>query len=64
MVGEVKLKGKLELSEEVLKYLVVNHAKLTLTPRDWFEGSNTQFTRMNIASSLSKVQQAFQQLKK
>ena len=42
----------------------MNQAKLALTPGDWFEGSHTQFMRMNIASPLSKIKQAFQQLKK
>ena len=42
----------------------MNQAKLALTPGDWFEGSHTQFMRMNVASPLSKIQQAFHQLKK
>ncbi|MBA6157301.1 putative C-S lyase [Tenacibaculum sp. S7007] len=56
--------SKLNLSDAALKYLVVNQAKLALTPGDWFEGSHTQFMRMNVASPLSKIQQAFHQLKK
>ncbi len=55
--------SKLNLSDAALKHLVVNQAKLALTPGDWFEGSHTQFMRMNVASPLSKIQQAFHQLK-
>ncbi|MBG6129461.1 cystathionine beta-lyase [Aquimarina sp. EL_43] len=54
----------LHLSDNALKHLVVHQAKLALTPGDWFERSHTQFMRMNIASPLSKIQQAFYQLKK
>ncbi|WP_299158243.1 PatB family C-S lyase [uncultured Tenacibaculum sp.] len=56
--------SKLKLSDRALKHLVVNQAKLALTPGDWFEGGHTQFMRMNIASPLSTIKQAFQQLKK
>lgn len=56
--------SKLNISDKTLKHLVVNQAKLALTPGDWFETSHTQFMRMNIASPLSKIQQAFHQLKK
>lgn len=56
--------SKLNLSDAALKHLMVNQAKLALTPGDWFEGSHTQYMRMNIASPLSKIQQAFHQLKK
>ncbi|TXN38293.1 aminotransferase class I/II-fold pyridoxal phosphate-dependent enzyme [Flagellimonas hymeniacidonis] len=55
--------SKLNLSDTALKHLVVNQAKLALTPGDCFEGSHTQFMRMNVASPLSKIQQAFRQLK-
>jgi len=56
--------SKLNLSDAALKHLIVNQAKLALTPGDWFESSHTQFMRMNVASPLSKIQQAFHQLKK
>ncbi len=56
--------SKLNISDAALKHLVVNQAKLALTPGDWFESSHTQFMRMNVASPLSKIQQAFHQLKK
>ncbi|ALJ03968.1 aspartate aminotransferase [Pseudalgibacter alginicilyticus] len=55
---------KLNLSDAALKHLVVMQAKLALAPGDWFESTHTQFMRMNIASPLSKIQQAFYQLKK
>ncbi|WP_452218666.1 MalY/PatB family protein [Lacinutrix undariae] len=56
--------SKLNLSDAALKHLVVHQAKLALTPGDWFETSHTQFMRMNVASPLAKIQQAFHQLKK
>ncbi len=56
--------SKLNLSNAALKHLTVNQAKLALTPGNWFEGSHTQYMRMNVASPLSKIQQAFHQLKK
>ncbi|AUC23288.1 aspartate aminotransferase [Polaribacter sejongensis] len=56
--------SKLNLSDAALKHLVVHQAKLALTPGDWFESSHTQFMRMNVASPLAKIQQAFHQLKK
>lgn len=55
--------SRLKLSDKALKHVIVNQAKLALTPGDWFEGSHTQFMRMNIASPLSKIKQAFNQLK-
>lgn len=55
--------SELNISDAALKHLVVNQAKLALAPGDWFESSHTQFMRMNIASPLSKIQQAFYQLK-
>ncbi len=56
--------SKLNLSDATLNHLIIQQAKLALTPGDWFEKSHTQFMRMNIASPLSKIQQAFYQLKK
>ncbi len=56
--------SKLNLSDDALKHLIVYQAKLALTPGDWFEASHAQFMRMNVASPLSKIQQAFHQLKK
>lgn len=55
--------SKLNVSNAALKHLLVHQAKLALTPGDWFESSHTQFMRMNVASPLSKIQQAFHQLK-
>ena len=54
----------LKLSDAALKHLVVNQAKLALTPGDWFDASHTQFMRVSVASPLSVIQQAFHQLKK
>jgi len=56
--------SKVDISDAALKHLVVSQAKLALTPGNWFEDSHTQFMRMNVASPLSKIQQAFYQLKK
>ncbi len=53
----------LNLSEEALKNLVFNNAKLALTPGSWFDKNHAKFMRMNIASPLPKIQQAFYKLK-
>ncbi len=55
--------SKLQLSDDALKHLIIKQAKLALTPGEWFESRHTQFMRMNIASPLEKIQQAFYQLK-
>ena len=55
--------SSLNLSDKALKHLVMEQAKLALAPGEWFEPAHTQFMRMNIASPLSKIQQAFYQLK-
>lgn len=55
--------SKLQISNDALKHLIIKQAKLALTPGEWFESSYTQFMRMNIASPLEKIQQAFYQLK-
>ncbi|WP_109300977.1 MalY/PatB family protein [Aquimarina sp. AU474] len=55
--------SKLSLSDDALEHLIIKQAKLALTPGSWFESSHTQFMRMNIASPLEKIQQAFYQLK-
>lgn len=53
----------LGLSEENLKLFLTKDAKLALTPGSWFGGNHSQFMRINIASPLSEVRQAFLQLK-
>ena len=53
----------LKLSDTELKALIVKQAKLGLAYGEWFCEDHTQFMRMNIASSLAKIQQAFYQLK-
>ena len=55
--------SKLNVSEEALKRLIFNKAKLALAPGVWFDKDHSQFMRMNIASPLSKIQEAFYQLK-
>lgn len=50
-------------SEKELNQLLVEKAKLGLTPGSWFGKEGRLFMRMNIASPLSKIQQAFKQLK-
>lgn len=54
----------LNLSADALSELMVDSAKLALTPGTWFGSDATQFMRMNIASPLAKIQQAFYQIKK
>ena len=56
--------SKLNFSEDTLKKLVTKKAKLALTPGSWFCENHDQFMRMNIASPMSKIQEAFYQLKK
>ena len=51
------------LSEKELNQLLVEKAKLGLTPGNWFGKEGSLFMRMNIASPLSKIQQAFRQLR-
>lgn len=53
----------LNLSNSDLNTLIVNGAKLALTPGAWFEGNHNQFMRINIASPIADIQQAFIQLK-
>ena len=55
--------SQLNLSTAVLNQLLVNKAKLALTPGSWFDKNHTQFMRMNIAAPLAKIQRAFYQLK-
>ncbi|NLR91571.1 MalY/PatB family protein [Flammeovirga agarivorans] len=54
----------LKLSDEILQHLVVDKAKLALTPGNWFGEQHGQFMRMNIASPLATLQDAFYRLKK
>ncbi|WP_298516195.1 MalY/PatB family protein [uncultured Kordia sp.] len=53
----------LNLSEEALKELFFHKAKLAFTPGSWFDANHSQYMRMNIASPLSVIKDAFQQLK-
>jgi cystathionine beta-lyase len=53
----------LQLNETKLKKLVFEKAKLALAPGLWFDKNQPQFMRMNIASPLTQIQQAFNQLK-
>ncbi|GAA4278656.1 MalY/PatB family protein [Aquimarina mytili] len=53
----------LNLSEDDLKDLVFNKAQLALTPGAWFDDNHQNFMRINIASPLSKLQDAFTNLK-
>ena len=55
--------SKLDLCDSALKHLVTQKAKLALTPGEWFGDSYSQFMRMNIASPLVSIQEAFYQLK-
>jgi len=55
--------SKLNLSNEALNDLVFSKSKLALTPGTWFDKDHSQFMRMNIASPLSKLKEAFSQLK-
>ncbi|MPW29145.1 putative C-S lyase [Agarivorans sp. B2Z047] len=52
----------LNLAPEQLKELLIQHAKLALTPGTWFGEMNENFYRMNFASPLEKVQASLQQL--
>lgn len=53
---------EMNLTKDELNRLLVEKAKLGLTPGNWFDRENTLFMRMNIASPLSKIQSAFKQL--
>lgn len=53
----------LDLTPQNLNKLIVNQAKLALTPGLWFGEGHNQFIRINIASPLSDIKQAFAQLK-
>ena len=56
--------SKLNLPVDTLNQLIVNKAKLALTPGAWFAKDHNQFMRMNIASPLAKIQRAFLSIKK
>lgn len=56
--------SRLNKTPEDLNHLLVQKAKLALTPGAWFDQESDTFMRMNIASPLSKIQTAFRQLKK
>ncbi len=53
----------LNLPEKELNTLLVEKAKLALTPGSWFDKGSGQYQRMNIASPLSKIQSAFNQIR-
>lgn len=53
----------LELEPQILHHLLVNKARLALTPGTWFGGGHAQYMRINIAAPRSVVQQAFFELK-
>ncbi|MDY8134344.1 PatB family C-S lyase [Aquimarina sp. 2201CG5-10] len=55
--------SKFNYSKEELNDLLVDKAKLGLTPGYWFDKEYKQFARMNIASPLPKIQEAFNNLK-
>ena len=48
---------------DALKKLLVEKAKLGLTPGSWFDKENSLFMRMNFASPTAKIQDAFESLK-
>ncbi|APD08150.1 cystathionine beta-lyase [Flavobacteriaceae bacterium UJ101] len=54
---------KLNLSDDELKDFLVKKAKLGFAPGSWFDQNYGQFMRMNIASPLIKIQNAFKRLK-
>ncbi|MCW8335408.1 MalY/PatB family protein [Vibrio paucivorans] len=54
----------LKLSSEQLKALLVEHAKMGLTPGTWFGENDSNFYRMNIAVPLEELQESFARLKK
>ncbi|MEM6718888.1 MAG: MalY/PatB family protein [Bacteroidota bacterium] len=55
--------NKLNVSEEELKTVFFQKAKIGFAPGSWFGVQCGQFMRMNIASPLAVIQSAFQQLK-
>ncbi len=56
--------SRLKLSPQNLNKLIVEEANLALTPGNWFGEGHHQFMRINIASPLLDIKQAFYQLKK
>ncbi|MBB6459889.1 MalY/PatB family protein [Flammeovirga kamogawensis] len=55
--------SSLNLSEDALNHLVVDKANLALTPGNWFGDNHSSFMRLNTASTLSTIQEAFTKLK-
>ncbi len=53
---------ELGLTKEGLNTLLIDKAKIGLAPGHWFGRSGFGFMRMNIASPLSKIQDAFKRL--
>ena len=52
----------LNLSKAKLHQILVEKAKLALTPGSWFDADSALFMRMNIACPLAKIQKAFVQM--
>ncbi len=49
----------LDFSEEELKNVVFEQAKMGLTPGGWFGAQSPNFMRMNIATSRDNIEQSF-----
>ncbi|MBB1268047.1 MalY/PatB family protein [Shewanella sp. SR44-3] len=54
----------LGLTPVQLKYLLIQQAKMALTPGTWFGEPNEHFYRMNFASPLEQIQASFELLKR
>ncbi|AYV23451.1 MalY/PatB family protein [Vibrio mediterranei] len=54
--------SKLQLAPDALKFLLVNEAKMGLTPGAWFGETNPNYYRMNIAVDRAQIQASFARL--
>ncbi len=54
--------SKLQLAPDTLKSLLVNEAKMGLTPGAWFGETNPNYYRMNIAADREQIQASFARL--
>ncbi|MFC5080698.1 Cystathionine beta-lyase PatB [Vibrio thalassae] len=54
--------SKLQLAPDTLKSLLVNEAKMGLTPGAWFGETNPNYYRMNIAVDREQIQASFARL--
>jgi cystathionine beta-lyase len=54
--------SKLQLAPDALKSLLVNEAKMGLTPGAWFGETNPNYYRMNIAVDRAQIQASFARL--